>query len=251
MNKEETRKLGIEFERRIQTIDPTTEITNKLDTETIYAFLNQYQDQYIQQMLIAGSQPVDNRMQINSAVLSKIQSALRTGVNIHAKTADDDTTVLSYYVDYNLPEDFMSYISSVSSVGKSYNSKSGDLSNVLVTPADFKYLTEQTFDEDRIIRHPLVLLYGDKMRVAFDRYSFNFRPDSDGDLTYSVPVIYLMYYRRPNNFSPLTDTNCELPIECFEDIVSGAVELYFNTRYRLAIAQSNSRNRRNNQTNEQ
>jgi hypothetical protein len=47
MTLEETRNLGIEFERRVQTMMPDTEIAEKLDTETIYSYLNQYQDKYI------------------------------------------------------------------------------------------------------------------------------------------------------------------------------------------------------------
>lgn len=47
MTIEQTRQLGIEFERRIQTLIPDTEFAGKLDTETIYSFLNQYQDKYI------------------------------------------------------------------------------------------------------------------------------------------------------------------------------------------------------------
>jgi len=46
----ETRQLGIEFERRIQTMIPETEFMNKLDTETIYSFINQYQDKLIQEL---------------------------------------------------------------------------------------------------------------------------------------------------------------------------------------------------------
>jgi hypothetical protein len=42
MTIQETRNLGIEFERRIQTMIPETEIVTKLDTETIYSYLNQY-----------------------------------------------------------------------------------------------------------------------------------------------------------------------------------------------------------------
>ena len=38
----QTRQLGIEFERRVQTILPATEASAKLDTETIYSFLNQF-----------------------------------------------------------------------------------------------------------------------------------------------------------------------------------------------------------------
>ena len=46
----ETRQLGIEFERRVQTMIPETEFLNKLDTDTIYSYLNQYQDKLIQEL---------------------------------------------------------------------------------------------------------------------------------------------------------------------------------------------------------
>lgn len=43
MTLKETRQLGIEFERRCQTMDPTMMLTNKIDTSDIYSFLNQFQ----------------------------------------------------------------------------------------------------------------------------------------------------------------------------------------------------------------
>ena len=46
----ETRQLGIEFERRVQTMVPEKEFIDKLDTDTIYSFLNQYQDKYIHEI---------------------------------------------------------------------------------------------------------------------------------------------------------------------------------------------------------
>jgi hypothetical protein len=42
MTLEQTRLLGIEFERRVQTMIPETEFSLKLDTETIYSYLNQF-----------------------------------------------------------------------------------------------------------------------------------------------------------------------------------------------------------------
>jgi hypothetical protein len=40
MTLEETRHLGIEFERRVQIMIPEKEYIDKMDTETIYSFLN-------------------------------------------------------------------------------------------------------------------------------------------------------------------------------------------------------------------
>jgi hypothetical protein len=42
MTQEQTRQLGIEFERRIQAMVPSEEFINKLDTDTIYSYLNEY-----------------------------------------------------------------------------------------------------------------------------------------------------------------------------------------------------------------
>lgn len=57
----ETRQLGIEFERRVQTMIPETEFIAKLDTETIYSYLNQYQDKLIHDLYRTVDQvPVSN-----------------------------------------------------------------------------------------------------------------------------------------------------------------------------------------------
>jgi len=53
MTLEQTRQLGIEFERRLQTMLPQTKTIAKIDTEDIYSFLNQYQKQYIRQLYLS------------------------------------------------------------------------------------------------------------------------------------------------------------------------------------------------------
>ena len=61
MTPEQTRQLGIEFERRVQTMIPETEFAAKLDTETIYSYLNQYQDKLIHDLYRTIDQiPVSN-----------------------------------------------------------------------------------------------------------------------------------------------------------------------------------------------
>jgi len=42
MTVEQTRKMGIEFERRLHEIYPEFRNNEKLDTDTIYSFLSEY-----------------------------------------------------------------------------------------------------------------------------------------------------------------------------------------------------------------
>jgi len=66
----------------------------------------------------------------------------------------------------------------------------------------------------RILRRPIVWLADENgLGAMYDRYT--------------DPVkIVLEYYRRPNYMNILTSTACELPMEMFEQLVSGAVDLY-------------------------
>lgn len=52
MTLDQTRQLGIEFERRVQTLLPSAKTVDKLDTEDIYSFLNQYQNQFVKELYI-------------------------------------------------------------------------------------------------------------------------------------------------------------------------------------------------------
>ena len=56
MTIEETRNLAIEFERRIQQIHPDFSLKGKLTSDVIYAMLNEYQNVYFKQMVLADDQ---------------------------------------------------------------------------------------------------------------------------------------------------------------------------------------------------
>ena len=44
---------------------------------------------------------------------------------------------------------------------------------------------------------------------------------------YTEPLgIKITYYKQPQRFSLMTSTPCELPLDAFEELVSGAVDLY-------------------------
>ena len=79
-------------------------------------------------------------------------------------------------------------------------------------------LIETPHDTLRILRYPAATLGNfngntKSITVIYDQYT-----DPIG--------IKLSYYKQPAHFSLMTSTPCELPLDAFEELVSGAVDLY-------------------------
>lgn len=137
----ETRQLGIEFERRVQTLIPDAEFLNKLDTDTIYSFLNQYQDKYIHQIyrnldsIPAGSKTSAHVESVLQNMLkSETISVLDENVIDNSETDFTDPNGLSIVdtarsITYPLPSDFYLYIRSVSNVTSTYSFNAGDVTS--------------------------------------------------------------------------------------------------------------------------
>lgn len=85
MTLQQTRQLGIEFERRIQTMIPEAEFLDKLDTETIYSYLNQYQDKYIHE-IYRNLDSIPSGTKLSAHVESVLQSML-TSVTLSVEDA--------------------------------------------------------------------------------------------------------------------------------------------------------------------
>ena len=125
MTIEQTRQLGVEFERRVQIMIPETEFVDKLDTDTIYSFLNQYQDKFITE-IYKSLDRLESGSKISSHVESVLQS-LYTGETI--PTTEAEVNNLDYNnpseidtsrsITWELPDGY--YIRSVSNVSSTYN----------------------------------------------------------------------------------------------------------------------------------
>lgn len=238
MTLEETRQLGIEFERRIQTMIPEKEF-DKLDTDTIYSFLNQYQDKYVHDIYRTLDQIPENS-KISAHVESVLQSLIVTQnikVQNNQDYSDNTTQPISdpngIIVDtarsytFILNANYYMYIKSVSEVTETYSFKAGTddtdkkiriIPNILVSQNDVWKLVETPHNSLRILKYPAVVLnekYNNNrtITVIFDRYT-------------KITGIRIMYYKEPNHFSLIDNTPCELPNIIFEDLVSGAVDLY-------------------------
>jgi hypothetical protein len=113
------------------------------------------------------------------------------------------------------------YVRSVSKVSSTfaYKNYSNDnhtdiLPNQLVSQNDVWKLVETPHDSLRILRYPAVVLSaGNKISVIFDRYT-------------TIDSIRVLYYKQPAHFDLMTSTRCELPMDAFDDLVTGAVDLY-------------------------
>ena len=244
MSISDTRRLGIEFERRVQTMIPEKEYLDKLDTETIYAYLNSYQDKYIHD-IYRNLDSIPSGSKLSAHIESVLQSLIGTvtidvdsdGVKNYTQAVTSDGFVIienGRSVIYPLPTNFYMYIRSVSEVSSTYSFRTSDLStqpirvlpNELVSQSDIWRLIETPHNSLRILRYPAASLgeyikvkKGDKevncpsLHVIYDQYT--------------TPVgIKVMYYKQPQHFDLMTSTPCELPMDAFDDLVTGAVDLY-------------------------
>ena len=211
MTLQETRQLGIEVERRLQTILPTFKLENKIDTEDIYAFLNQFQKQYIDELYRQNDNVASGS---RTAVL--IEDLLRT-LTTHETLlngASDGSADVRNTV-FTLPNNYYAYVRSVSSITGNYKNPvlSAKVSNVLVKQPEANSVINQAYDQHRILRNPVAVLEQGKIKIIHDEYT-------------TINNVDIIYIKLPAEFSILTDTACELPMECFNDLVAGATDLY-------------------------
>lgn len=237
MTREETRKLGIEFERRLIEVYPQFASEQKLSTDAIYSFLSEFQTQYVK--ILYSTEDDFQRGTRRAKRISDVSRSLIRRVNI--KTSNDDGI-------YNLPDNYAMYVRSESIVTKNYKSdkvlENGVITpNILVKQEDVDNVINAYYNYNGIIKNPL---------VVFENTSYTsnqFKVISD--IYTQIESVDLTYYCQPNAFNVLKfDDNdqsagavhsyCSLPYSCFEELVSGAVDMYLN-RYKLKLAQGNSK----------
>lgn len=261
MTPDETRQLGIEFERRVQTMIPQKEYVEKLDTQTIYSYLNQYQDKYIHE-IYRNLDNIQSGSKLSLHIESILQSLLRektvqaeeSGKNKPLVDNNGITVSTGRSYTYKLPKNFYLYVRSVSQVSSTFSFKSNTTNdtdaNIRVVPNEFVSqsevwkLLETPHNSLRILRYPAAVLSPmrneqPQLTVIYDQYT--------------TPVaVNITYYAQPQKFDIMDGTVCELPIDAFEELVSGAVDLYVqyvagaeaNRKRQEEAARQEQRNRR-------
>lgn len=213
MTIDQTRQLGIEFERRCHTMDPAFQSIGKLDTEDIYSFLNQYQLQLVKQLYVT-----QDTAQSGTHSSNRINDYLKS---LLVREPGKELSIYTQYSNYacTLPSDYFMYISSFTQFD-SFNQP-----NQLVDIKTINDIQNQAYDQHRIIRKPLVAIVGKAIVIKCDK-------------RFTPRYVTIDYVKLPKEFTILGDnpTPCELPMDCFEDLVTGAVELFFNYKYKIALA---------------
>ena len=248
MTKEETRKLGIEFERRLFEIYPQFTTTEKLTTDTIYSFLSEFQSQYVRSLYA-----VEDELQRGTRKAKRIHDTIKPLIR-HAKIKPD----IVYNDHFYLPDNYAMYVRSDSFISKNYKSPKA-LSKPVVTPNalikqdDVENVINAFYNQNSILPNPMVVLESTSYDSPYLRVITDFYTTIDYiDLTYCCQpnAFNVLKYNDNDDSSGAVHSYCQLPYSCFDELVSGAIDMYI-TQYKAKLAQGNTNKQPKQQEGEQ
>lgn len=244
------REMQMEFERRIQLMNPAFELKEKVTSDTIFSFLNAYTERYVRNNYLQEDMVQDGtRAQKKNADALKglIVRGLFAVENSDADNTDKTTDRVS------LPEDYFLYIRSNSLLSKMYKIEEEIENENEYVVAPNKPIREDdvekiisTYYNKAIILTPYIVLNAGNVTDEAESLFVNIIHD-----TYTIiKKLDLVYYRKPKKFDVIgvdgetVLDHCELPENVHMEIVEGAVEMFITeAKYRLA----GTSNRRNNE----
>ena len=230
MTHEETRAMIIEIERRLQTMDPTMQIQNKIETDDIISFLNQYQNMFIKDVYLSKSKVKDDKRL--SSKLNDYLSTLYTKQALQTNIDRDNYTVV-----YTIPSEYLSYIDSTSRISNTLYIKPTNTYEVhneyIDNIQDINNVINEVYNVGFIMRKPVITVsqYNNERTLTLFH-----------DIYTSILNTDLFYIRTPQPITLDDNSACELPYECFDDLVQGTVDLYVSTKYKLSQPKTKNKN---------
>lgn len=241
------REMQVEFERRIQLMNPNFELTEKLTSDTIFSFLNAYCERYVRNNYLQEDMVQDGtRQQKKNADALK---GLITRQTLVIATKDSNNTDKTSDRAI-LPINYFLYIRSNSLISKNYK-----LDTEILSEADYVVTPNKTIREDDVEK--IISTYYNKTILRNPYVVLNNGNESDADRELYINIIHdayttikkldLVYYRKPKRFDVIgVDSltifdECELPENVHMEIVEGAVEMFITeAKYRLNMKQNNN-----------
>ena len=242
------REMQVEFERRIQLMNPNFELTEKLTSDTIFSFLNAYCERYVRNNYLQEDMVQDGtRQQKKNADALK---GLITRQTLVIATKDSNNTDKTSDRSI-LPTNYFLYIRSNSLISKNYK-----LDTEILSEADYVVTPNKTIREDDVEK--IISTYYNKTILRNPYIVLNNGNESDVDRDLYINIIHdeytiikkldLVYYRKPKRFDVIgVDSltvfdECELPENVHMEIVEGAVEMFITeAKYRLNMNQNNNK----------
>ena len=238
MTHEQTRAMIIEIERRLQTMDPTMQLQNKIETDDIVSFLNQYQNMFIKDIYLSK-----NKVKDDKRLSSKLNNYLSTlyVLDRECNYVPGNHPGLELFVI--LPGDYLMYIDSTSvlkgkdntQIHNKYVNDISDVRDIIKNIDNTGFIMRRPIATDHMYIQnldPSNLFHDQAFVVYHDQYT-------------DISKILLSYIKLPEHIDIIINPNnyvCELPYECFDDLVQGTVDLYVSTKYKLSQPKTKKKN---------
>lgn len=229
----DSRTMQIEFERRIQLIDPQLIINEKPNSDLIFSILNEAQDRYVMMNYVG-----DDQLEVETNSQTKNTDSIKS-LLVEKELTPSSVTIngfTRYRLPYSSTDEYFLYVHSFSKVKGTYKQYKDyvKVDNQLVKYRDLGKFIKTAYNTP-IIRQPAVALISDPttkymyMEVATDEYT-------------TLGNVTLTYYRKPLRFNTTNGASkCELPESIHSEIVDLAVNMFITEgRYRLQVKPSNN-----------
>lgn len=229
----DSKSMQIEFERRIQLIDPQLIINEKPNSDLIFSILNEAQDRYVMMNYVG-----DDQLEVETNSQTKNTDSIKS-LLVEKELTPSSVTIngfTRYRLPYSSTDEYFLYVHSFSKVKGTYKQYKDyvKVDNQLVKYRDLGKFIKTAYNTP-IIRQPAVALISDPttkymyMEVATDEYT-------------TLGNVILTYYRKPLRFNTTNGASkCELPESVHSEIVDLAVNMFITEgRYRLQVKPSNN-----------